>query len=343
MTPTSERAAGGALRSERGIALILVLWVFMALSVLVGEFSRAMREDAVATQNLAEEVQGRGVAMAGMNQAIYRSLRGRERNVEDDRTGAGQVGIGEEELEVWQADGVPHEGEYAGGTFRVRIFDEGAKISLNRADEALLRRVFASLGFELRQQEEIVDAILDWRDSDDLDRAHGAESDYYQKQRTPYYAKNGPFDSVEELMMVRGITYDLFYGIPDERARPDDPPPIALRDVFSVFNRSANINVRTASPAVLWVLLDGEEEDVEEVTAARETDPGSALTLLRAKVGDPLLARRLVDRSATTVTIDSRAKMQHGQIEARIGAVVDISEDADGFHVVRWSDRLAAR
>ena len=331
--------------SERGVALLMVLWVFMILTVLVGEFGRGMRDDAVATQNLAEEVQARAVAMAGINQAIYRALRTHETHTETQQQQQQQKrGIdANKQPEVWLADGKPHEGEYAGGKYSVRIFDEGGKISLNRADEALLRRVFASLGVERSDQEEIVDAILDWRDSDSLRRVHGAEEEYYAKLPEPYRPKNGPFDSVEELLLVKGISHDLFYGIQSKKFARDEKPPIPLGEVFSVFNRTANINIRSASPAVLQVLMQGSEEDVEAVMEARDTDPGSALKLLQAKIGDALLSRRVVDRPPITVAIDSRAQMEHGHIQARVGAIIDFPEDADGFHVARWIDRLPAR
>ena len=335
----------GSSDRERGIALLMVIWVFMVLSVLAAEFARSMRDDAAATQNLAEEVQARGVAMAGINQAIYRSMLAREQHVDTTN----DPDASDDQPEVWLPDGTWHEEPYWGGTYRVRLLDEGGKISLNRADETLLRKVFETLGLNPDAQSEVVDAILDWRDADDLRRLHGAESDYYLKLPEPYRAKNGPFDSVDELLLVRGITRQLFFGIRDQGlgANPaglgaNPAPPIPLREVFSVFNRSANINVRTAPESVLRVILGGEEADVEEVLAARADDPGSVLGVMRAKVADQTLGRRLVDRSASTLAIEASAKMQNGRIEARLGAIVDIPEDADGFHIVRWYDRLPA-
>jgi general secretion pathway protein K len=336
------------LRSERGVALLMVLWLFMVLTIIVAEFNRSMRDDAVATQNLAEETVARGVALAGMSRAIYSTLRIREQHVEgevdtDDDQDADvvQPGIetGAPSVPLWQADGTWHEEQYAGGKYAVRIIDEGGKIALNRADEMLLRQVFANLGLEAKAQQEVVDAILDWRDRDSLKRLNGAEADYYLGLAEPYRPKDGPFDSVDELLLVRGITRDLFYG----QARGDeDQPPIPLSEVFSVFNRSANINVRTAPPAVLRVLIGGGEEDLEEILEAREDDPASALSLMRAKIGNQLLARRLVMRPASTIAIDARATMDKGRLSPRVGAVVNVEEDADGFYVARWLDRLPA-
>ena len=316
----------------------MVLWIFLVLTVLVGEFSRGMRDDAIATHNLAEEIQARGVAMAAINLGIYRTLRARETDTEDTQNTQNEV----DQEERWVPDGTWHDGSYGGGTYSVRLIDEGGKIGLNRADETLLRRVFANLGLDQDTQEALADAILDWRDPDSLVRLHGAEDEYYLALPRPYAAKNGPFDSVEELLLVRGVTRELLFGAPPSAAERPDQPSIPLKEIFSVFAHTANINVRTAPKAVLRALLGGVEEDVDELIEARTEDPGSALTLMRAKIGDPILARRLVDTTASTLAIDARAVMQDGQIQARVGAVVDIAEDSEGFHVARWFDRLPA-
>ena len=337
--------AGAAriVADDRGIALLMVLWVFMVLTVLVGEFGRTMRDDAVATQNLAEEVQARAIAMAGINTAIYKGMRARETNNNDPRQNVAGRKLDQEPMDVWMPDGKPHEGTYGGGKYTVRLFDEGAKIGINRADENLLRRVFSNLGIDRKEQDNIVDAILDWRDSDSLRRVHGAEEEYYTKLPEPYRPKNGPLDSVEEMLLIRGISHDLFYGIVEEKFGRDEIPPIPLPQVFSVFNRTGNINIRFASPAVLRVLLQ-EEEDVEEVIEARDADPDSALKIMQAKVADPFIIKRLRNSAnPSTVAVDARASMASGHLEARIGAVIDVPEDGDGFHIARWYDRLPAR
>jgi general secretion pathway protein K len=326
------------VKGERGIALLMVIWIFMILSVLSAEFSRAMRDDAIATQNLAEEIQARGVALAGMNRAIYRLLESRQNQTEDTDPNAVPV----DTPPPWLPDGRWHEEPYWGGTYGVRMIDEGGRISLNRADEALLRKVFEAVGLDPKTQEEVTDAIIDWRDSDDLHRLHGAEDEYYMKLSEPYHAKNGPFDSVDELLQVRGITRELFFGTRDRTFGSKDTPAIPLRDVFSVFNRSANINVRTAPVAVLRVVLGGDEDAVEEIVTARDEDPSSVLGLIRAKVADQMLARRLVDRAPSRVAVEARATMKNGRVEARVGAVVYVPEDGDGFHIERWYDRLPA-
>ncbi len=65
--------------------------------------------------------------------------------------------------------------------------------------------------------EDVADAILDWIDEDDEARPFGAESDYYTTLPTPYSAANGPLHSVEELLLVRGVTPTLLFGVDSNR------------------------------------------------------------------------------------------------------------------------------
>lgn len=60
--------------------------------------------------------------------------------------------------------------------------------------------------------EEIADNILDYLDEDDEPREFGAESEYYLSLPTPHEAKNGPLDSVEELLLVKGVTPWMLFG-----------------------------------------------------------------------------------------------------------------------------------
>ncbi|QEG41538.1 type II secretion system minor pseudopilin [Roseimaritima ulvae] len=61
------------------------------------------------------------------------------------------------------------------------------------------------------------DSILDWLDEDDEPRDYGAESEYYQTLTTPYAPKNGPIDSIEELLLVKGVTPQLLFGVDANR------------------------------------------------------------------------------------------------------------------------------
>src|SRR5204863_5020402 len=266
-------------RGERGVALLLVLWMFMVLGVLALDFARYMRDDAMASVNLADETRGYYLALAGMNRATVDAQRRREKNGPAAPPGAAPVALqqgphtldeDEEDDLLVPVDGQWHEGDFAGGRWAVRMTDEGGRISLNKADEMLLQRIIKNLvqgdptaGIDRRMQQVIdtvVDSILDWRDHDNLKRANGAESAYYLKRRVPYRAKNAFFDSPDELLLVRGVTADLFYG--------SDGVP-GLRDIFSVYTRSPLISVDTAPPAVFQALL-GDAAAAADLVAQRD-------------------------------------------------------------------------
>src|SRR5439155_22404073 len=120
--------------------------------------------------------------------------------------------------------------------------------------------------------------IIDWRDHEKKPEAHanGAESEYYLRKRFPYRAKDGPLDSPEELLKIRGITPALYYGV-------DGSP--GMRDVFSVrpgrYDRDnlRKVNIKPAPPAVLQVLV-ADAEAVENLTEQRDQG-GSLLELVR--------------------------------------------------------------
>ena len=336
---------------QRGIALLLVMWVFMILGVLALDFARYIRDDAMAAVNFAEETRGYYLALAGINRAIFDAERVREEarqatpGAAPPGRGASTQGDEEDDPVLVPPDGEWHEGELGGGRFSVRMLDEAARIPLNRIGEPLLTRVVtnvfqagnATTGLGKRDLDAIatiVDSILDWRDSDDdLVRNHGAENDYYLGLRPPYRAKNGRFDSPEELILVRGVTPSIFYGTPEFPG---------LRDLFSVYGRELAVNIRSTTAPVLQALLGIDAEAAEAMLTQRDGDTEGVLLKANAQLAgiDPGLQNFFVNVPPGTVTIEARADMQDERNRSRVAAVVDLaSDDAEGAKILRWLDR----
>jgi type II secretory pathway component PulK len=101
-----------------------------------------------------------------------------------------------------------------GALFRYGVIDESGKINLN----SLLKwDPTGQKGHDLlmllpNMTDDIASSIMDWLDPDDDTRTNGAESDYYQTLNPPYNAKNGPLDTLDELLLVKGVTPQLLYG-----------------------------------------------------------------------------------------------------------------------------------
>lgn len=98
---------------------------------------------------------------------------------------------------------------------RYGITPESSKLNLNTASEAQIEQLFTPLLLDLgiENAAELVAAVLDWRDNDDATRPGGAENEYYNTLAPPYNAKaTGKFDTVEELLLVKGFTAAVLYG-----------------------------------------------------------------------------------------------------------------------------------
>lgn len=111
------------------------------------------------------------------------------------------------------------------GSIRFGITPESAKLSLNTASDRQITELLTPLLIDLGVQNhvEIVNSILDWRDGDSSPRPDGAETDYYNTLTPGYNCKNGRFDTVEELLIVKGITAAVLYGEDTNRNGILDP------------------------------------------------------------------------------------------------------------------------
>ena len=196
------------IQKENGIALFLVLWVLTLLSVIVGEFCYAMRTEVNITRNFKEEIQAYYIAEAGLYFAVTEFIKAKKSpqkapDEEEDE---------EEEKIRWRINADIPAIEFEQGWFKVKIGNESGKININKAAPGLLKILLNGFDLEEETVNIIVDSIMDWRDKDKFHRLNGAEDDYYNSLPDPYECKDGDFESLEELLLVRGVTPEIFYG-----------------------------------------------------------------------------------------------------------------------------------
>jgi general secretion pathway protein K len=193
---------------------MLVLWVVALLTIIAVGLTAAQRTESLLASNQLEASRFRALAQAGVSYALLNLL-------------APPPLVQDEELEVWAPDGSPRYWSFAGETLDIRVFNEASRIDLNKAPRELFVELFRVAGVPQDQVDALADAILDWRDENDLHLVNGAEDGDYEAAGLAYGAKDGPFDSVEELQQVLGFDRALYaflapaLTVDAERARVD--------------------------------------------------------------------------------------------------------------------------
>ena len=320
------------LGNERGVALIIVLWIFIFLFVVAFEFSTAAREEAGAAYRFNEETEGYYLAVAGFERGLY--------DLFSRQSGAGTQPQAQKDDPL---DGAWREETFGNGAFRVRFVDEGGKININRVGDETLRRVFTNLGLDAARRDVLVDSIMDWRDADDLHRANGAENDYYTSLSPAYAAKNGLLDTVEDLLWIKGMTRELFYGQSETR-EPGAPAGIPLRDLFTVDSPIDRVNLRTASAEVIHALtgiaLERCRAFAEERRKLSDKTLGDLLPLLGIGANDAAM-QSFIFTNPSVVAVEAEGKSKESRAPRRVKGVVRLG-GGQGFELLRWLDRDTA-
>lgn len=249
----------GQCLNEEGVALLLVLWVLILLMVIVMSFSYMTRTELEAGVYFRERLRDDMLAEGAIQRAVLEVFYAKRNPAAEG---------------LWRTDGRTNAYDQ---DFEVRVLPESSRMDLNSVPDVILRGLLSTLGVGSKEQDIIVDSILDWRDADDLHRLHGAEDEYYNSLDRPYKAKNGNLDSIEELLLIRGVTAGLFYGEGEKRG---------LKDLVTVYSGSAKINVNTAGREALQAIPGMSSQIVEAIIDHRSLTPFRDISELQAVVGD---------------------------------------------------------
>lgn len=280
-------------RLQGGVALILVLWVITLLAVIAGNFAFSMRSEALISHNQLRTAQARGLADAGVQRAWFELMKPPT------------------ELQRWQGDGFLHELVLGDAVVRVSILDESGKIDLNTASDALLKGLFKSIGLSDEAGGALLDAILDWRDQDNLRRIHGAEEDDYRSAGKPYVPSNAPFETINELQQVQGMSHELYRK---------------LAPALTVYSRQAGVNAAVAPREVLLAIPGVNAGQVEQflqqrrdaVAAGQKAPPfAGAGAFLAMSAGTAAFSVRSEARMADGVTFIRETVVRMGQDASR--------------------------
>ena len=252
------------MNNERGFALLAVMLVMTLLAIIVTELAMSMRLEASMVRSYKDVTLATHLAEAAVQQASREILGpGNIEGLDEDGTLSFYRSVGTPALLVKLSRMPRRHVPLGAGEFSYRISDEEARLNLNTAPQDRVDRLLTALGLDKQARDIIDDSLQDWRDSNDLSRLNGAESeDFYLKLPVPYRARNGALQDTAELLQIRGITREIYRG---ETGHP------ALADLVTVVGRGT-VNMNTA-PAPVLKALGLSDAEITEITQTRAKSP----------------------------------------------------------------------
>jgi len=252
------------LRDNSGVAIIIAVATIGIIVILTLQFNKSMMSELYAAANLNDGIKLEYVARSGFNCALA-VIREDDKNTDTlHDTWADFEYYSVYSAQLFEED-----------LFSVEISDLAGKIQINNlvgpdgnyntSQKGLLIRLLTSEEFNMDtdEAEDITDAIKDWIDKDDEVTRFGAEDTYYQSLDSPYSCRNHPLESLDDLLLIKGITRELYYGV-------DGGP--GIHDCLTVHGEG-RVNINTADPMILKVLSDDmDQQMVEEIIAYRHDE-----------------------------------------------------------------------
>ena len=289
---------------ERGIALVLALWLTVLLTAIAGSFAFSMRTEALAAGNAVGVAKVRAAADGAIDRTVFELTRPR-------LPGA------------WTPNGAPHAWVDGDVAIEVRATDETAKIDINAANEILLRGLFTTVGgADPDTAARLVDAVIDWRDPDDYKRPNGAESADYIAAGSKVVPANAPFETIGEIARVLGMTPSIYARIVGS---------------ITVYSRQAGVNPLTASRDVLLALPNSDPAVVDAYIAARDA------ALAAGQPAPPYTgAQGLTAGAIQTWRVRAQATLPDGVTFVREAVVRPSPDPARPLVVLAWLEGASA-
>jgi len=327
---TLRRSAKKNNHNSRGSALLLVLWLTAALSAIGLAVASNVRSETGRTETHVDDARAWFEARGGIERAALHILWGRQYFTEDNRP-------------IYYVYGMPSiDLQFPEGSVHVDVVPETAKLSVNGTPPEELTRLLLALGTTESKAAEVTAAILDWRTP--TDAVHPSPFDaFYLSQSPSFIPRHASFLESEELLQVKGMTADLYYG------STLDNTHAGLRDCLSVYG-SGLIDINTAQPATLQA-IGLSAADADTIVRSRMGHPivdYKELNDIAQAVGPAGNRLRIGGQSIYTLRATARLKQADGKLSdfrRTVGAMVKFyfpgnnEKKPVGFEILRWLDR----
>jgi len=288
-------------RRQRGVALVLVLWILLLVTISTGAYTLMARMDQLEAHTVLSGTRARMAAEAGLNLALL-SLR------DPDETAR------------LIPDGRSYEIRYQETIVEVQVTDERGKLDINAADEQTLFNLLTGHGLEPDAALQLAGAILDWRDPDEMERPNGAELEAYEAAGLAIGPGNRNFVMTDELLQVLGMPWALY-----KKMEPG----------LSVYSRAGQPDPAYGPVESLLALPDLSEEEAVNFVAERHSEDllsGAGAVLPSGQVA---MARG----RGVTYSILAKATLPNG-VWDQVEATIRLGGGSDGlpYRMLRWRE-----
>ncbi len=312
--------------SQRGSALLAVMWLVAALSAIAFSLASTVRGETERTATSIDDARAYYLASGAIDRAIlYMEWGGKKY-----RPGMSVLDF-----------------HFETGDARVEIVPETAKLSVNSAKPEELFKLLLVLGANEGRAQEITEAIVDWRKVVPADTMTAFDA-FYRSLTPSFSARHSSFVDTEELLLVKGMTTDLFYGtyerVTPPNAKPRLVPRGGLRDCVSVYGDASSFDVNTTPGAVLE-MIGLSPDQVAAIVERRNREPFKTLQELREFGQEgPFQRLRIGGNSIYTLRSTARPRLPGGglsDLKRTVAATIKLG--LPGFdtpeQTLRWYDR----
>jgi len=290
-----------APRRQQGIALVIVLWILLLVTISTGAYTLMARMDQLEANTVISSTRARMAAESGINLAV--------------------LGLRDpDELQRLVPDGRSYLYQVQDVVVEVKVTDERGKLDINAVDETTLVQLFENHGLESDHATYLAAAIMDWADADEMERANGAELPAYEAAGIDAGPGNRPFLMIEELLQVLGMPWDLY-----KKMEPG----------FTVFSEMGMPDPAFAPLEALLALPDMTEEDALNFIEERQSQEPTEGVGVALPNGQVAMARG----RGLTYSVLAKATLPNGiwdQVDAtiRLGG----NESGQPYKVLRWQE-----
>lgn len=288
-------------RRQSGIALVMVLWILLLVTISTGAYTLMARMDQLEAHTVISGTRARLAAESGINFAVL-SLRDPD------------------ELTRLVPDGRPYQIQLEDIVVEIQVTDERGKVDINSASEATLLQLFQGHGLEGDDAVYLTAAVMDWIDADEMERANGAELPAYDAAGLAVGPGNRPFLMIEEVLQVLGMPWELF-----KKMEPG----------LTVFSQTAEPDPAYAPVEALVALPEMTEDEALNFVAERQSQESANGVGTTLPDGSVAMARG----RGLTYSVLAKATLPNG-VWDQVEATIRLGGSSNGlpYKVLRWRE-----